>query len=500
MNAIFWNGNGGNNTLSRAIGPYKIAHWVRKHNYNCQVIDFIDHMAEESLYEVTKKFITPETVILGLSTTFIALTYHTHSDGVRRNLPEHVMNVIKRIKNEYPKIKIVIGGYQSEKMKGYGIIDATIMTYTEAPEDIFIEYLDYLVKGSEPPHSYECHHDKRPIYDKANNPKYNIEVDDFQFTKQDCVLPNEPLPLDVSRGCIFACRFCQYPHLGKKKFDYIRGMDYLEQEILHNYNEFGTTMYLLMDDTFNDSEHKMKAFYEMTRRLPFKIQYSTYLRADLIHRFPDMTHYLKDSGLFGAFFGLESLHPTASNIVGKAWSGKHAKEYVPDLYHNIWNGEIPIHVNFIVGITGDTIENVNGTVDWFIQNKLHSINFERLSLHGPDDAPVWTVKSEFDKNASKYGYTIMEPNNNSIFANWETDNWTRDIATHYANEANKNTLRYKKINPWSIPSYMWQGTSKETILTRYAKDYPGISDQINGEKAVKSREIIASYINLLIDI
>lgn len=486
MNVIFWNG-GINWSVSRTVGPYKVAHWLRKHNYTSQVIEFIDQLPEDVLYKATKKFIDDKTLVLAISTTFLALSMHRHSNGEKYWISEAALNVLKKIKVEHPDIKIILGGYKSEKLSGLGIVDATIMSYTTASEEIFLEYLNYITTGSEPPESVECYWDpnKRPVYNKARNPVYNIEIDDFKWSSQDLILRGEPLPLDISRGCIFACRFCQYPHLGKKKLDYIRGMEYLKDEILHNYENFGTTSYYVIDDTFNDTEQKMKAFYEMTQSLPFKITYSAYVRVDLIHRYPDMAHYLQDSGLYGSFFGVESLHPEASKIVGKAWSGKHGREFIPKLYHDIWKKKVPTHTNFIVGITGETIESVDSTADWFIQNDLHSIIFERLGLNGPDDGPVWSIKSEFDKNSSKYGFTMLQPEPNSIFANWKNDIWTRDSAGYHADRLNKKIYPHRKVQSWAIQPMLWQGFSKDDIENKFRKDYPeGVLASMHKQKII----------------
>lgn len=489
--------------FGRTIGPYKVAHWLRKHNHTVQVIDFINKMDEITLYTVVKKFINHTTRILGLSFTFLAsdgethsVTYQ-HSNGKFNRLPEHVFNVLSLIRKENPNLKIIIGGYQSDKIPSYGIFDATIMSYTQASEEILLEYLEHLITGSNPPLSEVCFldPDKRPWYNKVSSPKYNIEYDDFLFTEQDCVLPGEPLPLDISRGCIFACKFCQYPHLGKKKLDYIRDMYFIERELRNNYEKFGTTSYYFLDDTFNDTEYKLKLFADMVSKLPFKINYSTYLRADLIHRFPDMAHILKDSGLIGAFFGIETLHPEASKIIGKGWSGRWAREYIPKLYHDIWKKEVPTHSNFIVGITHDTEENVRGTLDWFIQNDLYGIFFQPLGLYGPDEnAPIHSIKSEFDKNQKKYGYTIIPPEENMMYAEWSNNNWNRIDSTKLANELLMESREYRKLQVWFIPYALWTGLSLDYINTtpihQYPKDFAKESE----------RMYLKQYVNLLLNV
>lgn len=221
MQVVLLNGSPDKGLIfTRYVGPYKVAHWLRKNGYTCQVLDFIAQFNEQQICKLINKFITPETLVLALSTTFMCLGKYKHSDGVIRSIPEEVLNALKRIKEEHPHIKIVSGGYKSDRLNGWGVVDATVMSYTTASEDILVEYLDFLRgKGEEPKYVLYMNGKTRKVYNEARTVKYNIEVDDFKFIPQDYILHGEALPLDVSRGCIFACRFCQYPHLGKGKMD-----------------------------------------------------------------------------------------------------------------------------------------------------------------------------------------------------------------------------------------------------------------------------------------
>lgn len=457
--------------LSRSIGPYKIAHWIRKKGHSCQVIDFVDRHNTERMYAVLKKFITQDTLILGISTTFICEHINKYEKGINYgSLPTPVVDSIKQIKTEFPKLKVVLGGFMSQKINGHGIIDCTIMSYKEAAEDIFLEYLEYLKLKTPAPLGELSFPDfseadrARMMYTRARNPTYNIEVDDFKFTVQDCILPGEPLPLDISRGCIFACRFCQHPNLGKKKLDYIRGMQHIEQELIYNYETFGTDKYYLLDDTFNDTVYKMQEFYNMTQRLPFKIRYVGYLRADLIDRFPDMAYLLQESGSFGAFFGIESLHPEASKVIAKGWSGSHAREYIPKLYHDIWKGKIPVHTSFIVGLPKETPASIQSTVDWFIENKLHSAVFNILNLWSEKNRNSRnSIRSEFEKNCEKYGFTfITSPKSGAEI--WKNDIWDKDSATIVAIDAKNQLAGISRTPMWRGPGLLWYGFSEEQVL------------------------------------
>ena len=496
MNIVILNGGILWQVLGRSVGPYKIAHWIRKHTpYTVQVVDFVERFKYEHIKKIFDKFITNDTYILAISTTFLTNRLYDSSkneDGIiNSNLreqqilsrmkqtdnilrfPLHIIDNIREIKAKYPKLKVVTGGYLAERVPNYGIIDESIMSYTESSEDVFLEYANYIIRGDEPPIGEMVvpmmargeDEVQRMFYHTARNKIYNIEHDDFKWTDNDVVIPGEPLPLDVSKGCIFACAFCQYPHIGKTKFDYIRGINYIEDELRYNYEKFGTMMYYILDDTFNDSVYKMQTFKDMTDRLPFKIKYTAYLRADLIHRFPEMAELLLDSGVRGAYHGIESLHPEASRIVGKGWNGKFGKEFLPRLYHDIWKRKVSQHLNFITGLPKDTPKSLFETVQWFEDNNLHSINFNPLGVYGKSSntSGRHSTQSMFDRDMEKYGFKITGTLKNGL-VNWKNGIWTRKNCIELNDILTEMTLHTRKSHSWRVLAYEWCGLSDDEIM------------------------------------
>jgi Radical SAM superfamily len=457
----------------------QIAFWLRKHGYDCQVIDWVNHFNHDELYSLIRKFVSNSTAIIAVSTTFLCNSGYKHSDGIVRRIPEQVVSAIQSIKSIMPNLKVVFGGHMSDRLPSWGIADATVMTYTGSSEDVFLEYLEHLVYGNPEPigEIVETTIGQRPeyrmFYHSARNPKYNIEHDNFRFSTRDIILHGEPLPLDVSRGCIFACRFCSYLRMGKKKLDYVRGMDYIRDEIFYNHENFGSTNYFVLDDTFNDTEWKISEFYKMTQTLPFEIDYFAYLRADLLQRFSDTPYMLKDSGLLVAFHGLESLNPEASQVVGKAWSGKHAREYIPRLYHEIWKAGVAQHVNFIVGLPGETESDIFDTANWFIDNNLFHIRYNLLSLGGKNNREHrYSVLSEFEKNPEKYGFRFNETP--FVFygtpMTWGNRTWTVGKAAEVTNLVSSHVARHNKLLSWWLPIIHWYGFSKSDVLTKYQNE------------------------------
>lgn len=462
MDVVFWSSDHPKTGMGfyRYAGPYKISHWISKYGYQSQVIDFIIHFSEDQLYTVSKKFITSKTLVLGISTTFMCYHTYVRKDGTTSRFPEHVENVAKKLKDEFPNLKIVLGGYGAGALYMNGIPDATVTSLSSSNQDLFLEYLEFLKNQGPRPigtlcttFAFENHTNfkSRIWYNTPRNITYKIENDDFKWRKNDCILEKESLPLDVSQGCIFACRFCNFPHLGKKKLDYIRGMNFIKDELIYNYENFKTVHYMILDDTFNDTTIKLNEFKKITDSLPFKITYTAYLRADLLQRFPDMIYILKESGLLGCVHGLESLHPHASNILGKAWSGKHAKDFIPKLYHDYWKKEVGQQLNFIIGLPEDDKKHLWETIKWAEENNLFGIHLHSLDIHSPerqqkDNNYIHAMSSELGRNPEKYGFKFDN------HFNWYNKTWNKNQAIIFTKVLWKYLEKSSvyKINPWQL--------------------------------------------------
>ena len=52
--------------IFRPMGPYQLAWYLRQHNYNIQVIDFIQYFTEEETLVLIERFMTPQTKVVGI--------------------------------------------------------------------------------------------------------------------------------------------------------------------------------------------------------------------------------------------------------------------------------------------------------------------------------------------------------------------------------------------------------------------------------------------------
>jgi radical SAM superfamily enzyme YgiQ (UPF0313 family) len=264
-------------------------------------------------------------------------------------------------------------------------------------------------------------------YKDPTNKTHNIEHCDFQWQDNDCIIPGETLPLETSRGCIFKCRFCAYPHLGKSKFDYLKSNDKIRDHLVLNKNKYGVTRYVMLDDTFNDSEFKVDGFLDMVKTLDFNIEYSAYIRADLVQRYNGSAEKLFETGLRGAFFGLESIHPVASQIVGKGWSGRDGRKFIPKLVNELWNNKVATISGLIVGLPGESKEDLISTLTWVNDNNLNVIFFALQVTNNLGDRPFL---SEFEREAEKYNFKFDNDNR------WYNETWSRQTAIEFADSLN----------------------------------------------------------------
>lgn len=482
MDVVFWNDmpNPPVSLAARTMGVYKIAGYIRKQGYTAQVIDFVTTWTKDELWDLTNHFVTKDTLVLGIGMTHI---YHAHHLGASF-VPDNLIRVLVMLKERYPNLKIVLGGHIGNKFRGSPLVSAVVTGFAE---DTFLELLNHYRTGSAPPQSRKVllpGGGSMLNYHTPNEQKYYIEGDNFKYSNQDAIFPGETLPIEVSRGCIFKCKFCQFDLLGKKKMDYIRSMECIKEELIHNYENFGVDSYYVVCDTFNDTVEKVSAWHKMLETLPFKITYTAYIRADLVHAFPETAIMLKESGIVGAMHGIESLHPQASKLVGKAWSGKHGRDWLPKLYHDIWEGKVTQHLNFIVGLPYDTKESILNTIKWYSDNNLHSIKFTALGFFSSPLA--WTVTSEFDKNSDKYGFKVDEK------GNWYNNEWTQAQATDFAKEV-EEMLKYKaRLHPWTFMHLKSMGYDQNKLLKARRKELDW--DDI----VSKNKEFLKKYYNRLL--
>jgi len=421
--------------FQRAIGAYRIASHLRSHGYSVQVIDFIDEFSYEELNGVLKQLTGENTLALCISTTFLKsqkdeLVSSTYKK--LRTLSDTLRSSIENYKENNPRVKILGGGANISWYKEDSLFDVLVTGYGELA---VLEYVESLKTGTK--RIYPKIHGKQII--NGDTQLLDVATIGHTWDINDCILPKETLPIEISRGCIFNCKFCSYPLNGKKKFDYLRDPELIRQELIRNYELFGTTNYMFSDDTFNDSTYKLELLHEVFTKLPFKIQFVAYLRLDLLYAHPEQITLLKEMGLKSAAFGIESLNPRTAKFIGKGLAKDKIKEFLPKLYFDHWNQEVSVICSLIVGLPYETLEHLEESFDWFMQSGINSI-WMPLAI-----TPSNFYLSDIDKNYSKYGYELGPE-----IGQWKSPIMDRQTAEITAQRFTDEALKSGTVNSWYL--------------------------------------------------
>lgn len=446
----------GNSTMpmSKYAGTFRIATELRQNGYNVQTVDLTAFNGFDSdLEKILDKFLTEETLWVGISTTFLTnifgFPYFRSQQSFDKrfahikDLDKELRRFVDYIKSKSPKAKLIAGGSRRFMIEQFGFKvfkfynDKEIIEFTDycsgKNKNVNLKYLSDVVEGSE----------------FADFTTSNIE-----FKNNDIVYHDEALPIEVSRGCLFKCKFCAFPMNGKSKGEWVKHTNVLLNELTKNYEEHGITNYIISDDTYNDSAEKVKLLYDdVYSKLPFKLSFTAYIRLDLMVRFPDTIDYLKESGLTSALFGIETINHDSGKAIGKGLDPKLQFQFLRELKNNQFKN-ILTHSGFIVGLPKDR-PNEMELLEEFIfsdDNCLDHVNVDPLFITPKDLVHVnKPYYSEFDLEHAKYGYECYEQIEDSTFneVRWRNSNLSFDFDQAFAfsrrinNKINNESDKFK---------------------------------------------------------
>jgi len=292
---------------------------------------------------------------------------------------------------------------------------------------------------------------------------YNVQTFTRSFSKDDFIRRTEVLPMDLGRGCMFKCKFCSYPLIGKKPGTYLRNFDQVREEMIFNYNEFGVTKYYYQDDTVNESIEKVEALADLAWSLPFRLEWVGYCRADLIDKRPAMVDLLKESGMRSCHFGIESFTRSAALAVGKGWSAVRGKQFLLELQDK-WKQDVNWAMSMIVGLPGETEDDLDSTLKWCLDNNMSDVRFFDLGLDSSSDKR-W--KSEFEIEHEKYGFRFPDPTRPMY---WESDEWTSASAAKVAERLRSTGRPHWRPAGWYLPPLSFTGESLSFLAKQRYSD------------------------------
>jgi hypothetical protein len=476
----------------RGIGGYRLRTAAEKFGYSSLVIDSALSMTSDELESVLENNITDKTLMLGISTVWLNAPDHPNikPDWINKEF-------FDRIKSKYLKLKIVAGGVGLLKLEGSKeIYDASHWHVTGFSDDSYPRLLMFLDGKSGHKLKYFVDSNGRRTID--SNRAHQIQnPNDIEtvLIKDDNFLSHQPIPLEVSRGCIFRCVFCNHPFQGAKDYDsYMRTPENIAIELKRNYDLFGTTRYSLMDDTFNDSYEKLDRLERAIElaKIP-NFEFQCYLKPELLVTKPKMINQLTRIGLVGGFAGIESLNDRARKEMNKGMNVKRVLDSLQNLMSI--NNKAKLTAGLIVGLPGDTYDDIYKWQDFFIETqdslfkswKYSVLGIYTMSVNEQDN----TNLSPIEKNPEKYGYTILKSNPGN-YAHWQNEHMNLKEAFQFSKKLNLDTNNIAKVGGWTVSSCWHLNESEENMSIKTLNEL-----NITERLAIQARKRAVEIVNKL---
>ena len=477
----------------RPLGAYQIASILRDNGYTVQVVDryhWFLRNDKESFKKIVEHHVSSDTIWIGWSNTFWegkSKKFDKLGDAYRQEaadtigMSEQGLNWLEKIaRSANPNVKFIAGGAKTWRwsQEGYKFFDYYVEGYAD---QTVLDLTNYLANtGPKPPTVINDDNSETLNYDKKGS-KFDFVNHVHKWHETDHILKGEALPIEIARGCIFRCAYCSFPLNGKKKLDFIRDPEKLKEEFIRNYELYGVDTYIYSDDTHNDSIEKLEYLYnKVYSQLPFKVKFSTYLRLDLLAAHPQTVELLKESGLIGTFFGIESFNHDANKIVGK---GAKEERIWENLWKckEVWKDQVKIHAGLIAGLPNDdetSIRNwgekavaVDSPIDFSMITELHI-----FPNYGND--PHWMNKIEL--NPSAYGYTFDSDGINYTNNKGLTKLRAREISEELM------SLQWKNRTINAVQPTGWLSAARAKCVGLTLDDYTKLSN----EEVLKKRDIV----------
>lgn len=419
----------------KSLGPYRLASELRSNGYDVLVVDYFSKffLDPKNFYFFLKKIISEKTLFVAYSSSFFSkkpvlenVTGYEqwYGSGTGQTASNHkwpvstekirVFNTI--IKKLNPSCQIFYGG-----VKSYPITEELI---NSGVDFVIHGYADRLIVELAQTLLHKKHIDNFTLdcgvkVLQDDNKFFNFQNCSTHFHPSDFVKQDEILPLETSRGCLFNCHFCDYPERGRKKDSpsYMKNKDVLGNEIRENFEKYGVKKYTITDDTFNESTEKLEIFYEALKDNNLEIEFSCYLRLDLLARNPEQIVLLKKMGCTSVFLGIETLNERAAKSIGKGPMVGMVKDTLAKM-HDEWGQDTSIFGSFISGLPYENKHTIDEWMQWVYDNKklIHNYKLQTLVLsksvssgtHQPSDMSV---------HPEKYGYYFNDENDQHSWTN-----------------------------------------------------------------------------------
>lgn len=465
----------------RPMGAHRIASYLREYEWDVEVADFATYWSLDQLKEFAKSRVTSDTKFFGFSCWF-------------GRWSEHISEFCDWAKDTWPSIKLIYGSmtYPTFDCKS---VDYFVVGYGEKALLDLIKSFD---SGGPIAFDPKWFGEKKVIIANDTYPAFPMPSLIVKYELRDYIESWEWLTTELSRGCKFNCKFCNFPILGVKE-DHSRTSDDFDYQMRDAYDKFGVANYYVADETVNQDKAMMERFASVVDNFDFDLRMHGFIRADLLVNNEDTWDPIIRLGLHGHHYGVETFNKKAGTVIGKGMDPAKlqegllkVKKYFSDRV--LYRGQI----SMIAGLPHETRESWEAGVQWLHTNwKGENMNFNVLEI--PLD-PKGSKLSFFSENYAKLGYRAAKEDIELDLTNyksnrfskslldWENDHWTMQEAHLTSQENQKRTRDDQTLGVWHWGPFGLRANGDLATIASYAKNE---TDSPNGEV----QEFLARYIN-----
>jgi radical SAM superfamily enzyme YgiQ (UPF0313 family) len=188
--------------------------------------------------------------------------------------------------------------------------------------------------------------------------------------------PRKFMPLELGRGCPFACTFCSTNDFFRRRFR-LKSPGRLIEQMNFLHQTYGTTTFDLIHDMFTVDRKRVVEICEALLRAPYKFNWGCSARSDCVD--DDLLALMSQAGCYAIFFGIETGSPRMQKIIQKDLDVKEAAEVVKstDKHH------IEMTISMIMGYPEEEKEDLAGTVGFLMDSLRYVHTDPQLNLLAP---------------------------------------------------------------------------------------------------------------------
>lgn len=458
----------------RPIGGYVITSVLRSLGYSVIIIPFANYLVRDNyMMTLLDAFVGDETLFIGFGGLFMN-GGSVHESKIWSYPEEDAQKILEFAKER--NIPTVYGGVSADRVviddKLKHLIGVVDYVTVGQGDRMIVDIINYIEGKSKYINYNIAYGSKTKVldYDMEGN-LHDYRNAFIQYRHYDFFMPEESLIIELSRGCMYKCKFCSYPSIGKDQNDvsYIKSKEVVKAMLIEAYEMFGITHFAIVDDTFNESIGKLQVIRDVVVESGIPFTFECQGRLELMAKYPEMIDLIREIGVITMSYGIETLNWDSGKAIGKEAKPEKVKQTLENIKDNYRNHgkQISLASNFIVGLPYDTPETILEWMDWvYHTDLLDGMSIYTLLMNG---------SSEFVKEPEKYGYTVFED------YKWTNDIWSYDEADKFREKllklypkphgraVRKTTIDSKhsnRIKKWSTPYEFY----KEHILD-FALEY-----------------------------